>query len=515
MESKPLIQIKSAMDRVAKGYREGANSSYSSRIKNLDALISAIEVNSDRIREAVLKDLGRSPFMTDLTEIEGLKDTVAYYKSNLRRFMDDIPKDLPALLFPGKIYLKPEPYGLALIIGSWNFPFSTTLHPLINAIAAGNTAIIKPSEMAPFSSAVMKEIVSTLDQSVYGCIEGGPETAICLLEQRWDLIVFTGSPEKGKLIAAAAAKNLTPVVLELGGKNPVIVDQDADLRNAGLRITQGRYLNAGQLCISPDMALVHKSVVDQFLSEMQKTIKQFFGENPKNSSDYSRMVNEFHTKRVAAMLEGHGGRVVCGGEVDLKTKYIAPTVILNPNKDSPVGSQEVFGPILVVYTYDDFEEVLNFINTREKPLALYYFGSNKKHFEDVKLRTSSGNVTWNDCVFHHTCCDLPFGGVGNSGVSSMFGEEGFRAMSHNKSVMEKPALNVGPLNLRYPPYTPANQKGFFRTKKMMSFNVSSMITARNYAVVATLIGILAYKGYLEVPFEYLAQFKNSLLSYFR
>ena len=514
MDSKPIVQIKSAIDRVGRGYREGANLSYSTRLSNLDALLSAVEANTDRIREAVLKDLGRCAFLTDLTEIEGLKDTIGYYKANLAKFMNEIPKDLPALLFPGKIYLKPEPYGLALILGSWNFPFSTTLHPLINAIAAGNTAIIKPSEMAPNSSAVMKDIISTLDQRVYGCLEGGPETAIALLEQRWDLIVFTGSPEKGKLIAAAAAKYLTPVVLELGGKNPVIVDSDADIHNAGLRITQGRYLNAGQLCISPDMALVHKSKLDAFLSEMQKTIKQFYGENPRNSQDYSRIVNDFHTKRIAALLEGHGGRIVCGGEVDLKEKYIAPTIILNPNKDSPVGSQEVFGPILVVYTFDDFGEVLDLINSREKPLALYYFGNNKKHFEDIKLRTSSGNVTWNDCVFHYTCCDLPFGGVGNSGISAMFGEEGFRAMSHNKSVMEKPALNVGPLNLRYPPYTPANQKGFFRTKKMMGFNVSSMITARNYAIAAAVLGILAYKGYLNLPLEYLLQFKDSLLGYF-
>jgi aldehyde dehydrogenase (NAD+) len=451
--------------------------------------------------------------MTDLTEIEGLKDTVAYYRANLSKFMKEIPKDLPALLFPGKIYLQPEPFGLSLIIGSWNFPFSTTLHPLINAIAAGNTAIIKPSEMAPHSSAVMKEIINMLDQRVFGCLEGGPEMAIALLEQRWDLIVFTGSPEKGKLIAAAAAKNLTPTVLELGGKNPVIVDNDVSMNNAALRITQGRFLNVGQLCISPDMALVHRSRLDEFLSEMQKTIKQFFGENPKTSPDYSRMVNEFHTKRVASMLEGHGGRVICGGEVDLKEKYISPTIILNPNKDSPVGDQEVFGPILVVYTFEDFEEVLEIINRREKPLALYYFGNNKKHFEDIKVRTSSGNVTWNDCVFHYTCCDLPFGGVGNSGTNAMFGEEGFRAMSHNKSIMEKPALNVGPLNLRYPPYTPANQKKFFSTKKMMGFNVSSMKKALNYASMFVLIGVLAYKGYLAVPIDYAMQFKNMVLSY--
>jgi len=230
------------MERLRKGYNEGSNLSYEDRIRNLDAFLSAVVKNTDHIREAVSKDLGRCSFLTDLTEIEGLKDSVGYYKSNLKKFMSEIQKDLPALLFPGKIYLKPEPYGLSLILGSWNFPFSTTLHPLVNAIAAGNTAVIKPSEMAPHSSAVMKRIIDSLDQRVFGIIEGGPEAAIALLEERWDLIVFTGSPEKGKLIAAAAAKHLTPTILELGVKNPVIVDKDANMKNATLRITQGRYL---------------------------------------------------------------------------------------------------------------------------------------------------------------------------------------------------------------------------------------------------------------------------------
>lgn len=511
MEAKPVVLIRSTMERLRRGFQEGANLTYADRVRNLDAFLSAVVTNSDQIREAVNLDLGRNAFLTDLTEIEGLKDSVGYYKSNLKNFMKEIQKDLPALLFPGSIYLKPEPYGLALILGSWNFPFSTTLHPLINAIAAGNTVVIKPSEMAPHSSAVMKRIIDSLDQRVFGVIEGGPEAAIALLEERWDLIVFTGSPEKGKLIAAAAAKHLTPTILELGGKNPVIVDRDADMRNATLRITQGRYLNVGQLCISPDMALVHRSRLDEFLTGMQATIKQFFGEDPKKSPDYSRIVNDMHTKRVASMLEGHGGKIVCGGQVDYKEKYIAPTIILEPHRESPVGNQEVFGPILVVFPFDNFDEVVQIVNSREKPLALYYFGSNKQNFETLKTRTSSGNITWNDCVFHYSCCDLPFGGVGNSGVSAMFGEEGFRAMSHNKSVMEKPALNFGPLNLRYPPYTPYNQKEFFKTKGRLNFNVSSMKTFGKRALIVALLGVLAYKGYLDVPISYLTLFKNLVL----
>jgi aldehyde dehydrogenase (NAD+) len=398
-------------------------------------------------------------------------------------------------------------------MGSWNYPYTTTLIPLINAIAAGNVVLIKPSEMSPQSSAVMKSIIDSLDPRVFACIEGGPEVAVAVLDMRWDLIVFTGSPQKGKLVAAAAAKNLTPVVLELGGKNPVIIDADAAMDNAVKRIVQGRYMNAGQLCISPDLALVHSSRLDEFLNGVKRTITEFFGQDPKRSSDYSRIVNEFHTRRIAKMLEGHGGTVVCGGEVDIENRYIAPTVLLRPNKNSPVADEEVFGPILSVFTFDSFDECIEIINSREKPLALYYFGKNKQHMNMLKTLTSSGSITWNDCVVHAVCHDLPFGGVGNSGIGLIAGKEGFRAMSHSKAVLERGSNNSYPSSLRFPPYTPGNQKIFLKMMHILSFNVGIAKRILRKTLIIVLIAVLGYKGYLNPLIRQLIRILYAILSF--
>lgn len=511
--SKSQVLVKSTLGRLKKGFSEGANLSYSDRVRNLKAFRSRVKSFTEKIQESVQKDLGRSSFLTNLTEVEGLLETVDYYLTNLKKFMKDQPKDIPAFLAPGCAYIRYEPYGVALIIGSWNFPFSTTLHPMIGSIAAGNCVCIKPSEMSVFSSASMKELIDGLDQRVFGCVEGGPEVAIALLDERWDCISFTGSPEKGKLIAMAAAKNLTPVILELGGKNPVIIDDDVSMASAVNRIVQGRYLNAGQLCISPDMALVHTSRVDEFINTLKSTITRFFGEDPKQSKDYARIINDMHTKRVASMLEGHKGQVVIGGQVDFKERYIAPTVILNPDKNSSVGSQEVFGPILVVFTFNNFEECVELINSREKPLALYYFGNNKKHMEQLKTRTSSGNLTWNDCVFHYSMCDLPFGGVGTSGVSKMFGEEGFRAMSHPRSIVEKFTLDG--VAVRYPPYTESSTKSFMRLKSLLGFSVNNAKRTLKKTAVLALIGFLAYKGYLDPIKETISPLSDYVFSFFK
>ena len=495
--NKSVLLVKSTLARLRKGYQENANRTYQDRLRNLRAFCAAVEQMSQKIHEAVEKDLGRSPFLTALTETEGLKETVDYYSSNLKLFMKDQVRDIPAYLAPGSNYVYYEPYGVALIIGSWNFPFSTTLHPMIGAIAAGNVVCIKPSEMSAHSSSVMKQLIDSLDQRVFGCIEGGADIAISLLEERWDVISFTGSPDKGKMIAAAAAKYLTPTILELGGKNPVIVDKDANMDNAVKRIVQGRYLNAGQLCISPDMALVHSSRLDEFIDNLKATISQFFGPNPKLSKDYARIINDMHTKRIAALLEGHNGKLICGGEVDFKERYIAPTVILNPDLNSPVGSQEIFGPILVIFTYNKIEECIELINSREKPLALYYFGGSRKNMELIKLQTSSGNLTWNDCVFHYSCCDLPFGGVGTSGISKMFGEEGFRAMCHPKSVAERFTINSYPASLRYPPFTESSQKSFLRLKHYLGFSVNNAKSTVKKTALLAFILYLAYKGHLD------------------
>ena len=495
--SKSEVQVKSILARLRKGFSEDANRLYTDRVRNLKAFQSRVRTLSQRMQESVERDLSRCGFLTTLTEIEGLVDCVDYYLSNLQSLMADEPKDLPAFMAPGSAYIRNEPFGVALVIGSWNFPFATTLHPMIGAIAAGNCVCIKPSEMAEHSSATMKELIDGLDQRVFGCIEGGAEIAIALLEERWDVIAFTGSPQKGKLIAAAAAKYLTPTVLELGGKNPVIVDQDVNMKSAVNRIVQGRFLNAGQLCISPDMALVHASRVDEFIACLRETIREFFGDQPKNSKDYARIINDMHTNRIAALLEGHKGQVVIGGEVDLAEKYIAPTVVLNPDRNSPLGTEEVFGPVLSIFSFSNFDECIELINSRDKPLALYYFGKSSKNMERLKNSTSSGNLTWNDCVFHYACHDLPFGGVGTSGISKMYGVEGFRAMSHPKSIVEKYSLDRYPLTMRYPPHTEEKQRKFMRLKHVLGFSLNAAKKNMKRAAIVGVLVLLAYKGHLD------------------
>ena len=509
--SDSVILVKSVLTRLRKGFQENSNRSYEDRLRNLKALRTAITDMSNQICEAVEKDLNRNAFLTKVGETEGLKDKIDYYISNLRRFMKDKQRDILLSHGPGKNYVRQEPYGVALVIGSWNYPFTTTLSPVIGAIAAGNTVCIKPSELSIHSSGILKQLMDCLDQRVFACLEGGAEIAIALLEERWDVISFTGSSDKGKLIAAAAAKHLTPTILELGGKNPAIVDKDVNMDNAVKRIVWGRYSNSGQICVCPDMALVHSSRLDEFLNGVKAAIIQFYGNNPKLSKDYGRIINDMHTKRISSLLEGHNGTVICGGEVDFSERYISPTVILNPNLDSPLGSQEVFGPILVVFTYNQIEECIDLINSREKPLALYYFGESKKNLELINSKTSSGNLTWNDCIMHVACCDLPFGGVGNSGISKMGGKEGFKAMSHPKSVAERSTNNRYPASIRFPPYTESNQKTFFKIKNLLGFSAVKAKYVVKGTVIAGILGFLAYKGHLDS----VKQCVNSIGSYAR
>jgi aldehyde dehydrogenase (NAD+) len=307
----------------------------------------------------------------------------------------------------------PEPFGCALVIGAWNYPFYTTVAPAAEAIAAGNCVCLKPSEMSPNTSNLMKEIFDKyLDKNCYTVIEGGPNIAKNITTHKWDLIIFTGSPEKGKLVAKAAAENLIPCILELGGKNPTIVDKDANVQSAAMRIAASKFLNCGQTCIAPDYVYCHSSVFDKFIEESKKSVTKFYTDNVKDCVDYSRIINEFHTERIANYLDpkDHKGKVVLGGKVDLKDKYIEPTIIAEPSKDSKVMKDEIFGPILPVLKYDDISDVIGFINANQKPLALYYYGDvNKKKLEN---ETSSGAFTVNDCVAHILNHKLPFGGVG-------------------------------------------------------------------------------------------------------
>lgn len=479
----------SILDRLRVGFASHRTLNYGYRVVQLRTFKRAIQDNYAKILDALVKDLSRTEFQNE-AEIDSLLRYIDYCVDNLKTWMKPEPRDLDMMLGPGKTYILHEPFGVALIMGSWNFPFATTLNPLIAAIAAGNAALIKPSEMSNNSSRVIRELTQALDVECYQCVEGGPDVAKALVLLRYNIIAFTGSPEKGKLIAEAAARYLTPTILELGGKNPVYVDENADLGPTVRRIIQTRCFNAGQMCVSPEYVLVHHKIADSFITESTRCIKNFFGEDPKSSPDLGRLIHSNHTQRVASLLENHGGRVICGGESDVSNRYIAPTLILNPDLRSPVSQEEIFAPVLLIFTVRDIQEAIDFINSREKPLAVYYYGKSTHNKNLILKETSSGNFSMNESAFHYAVVDIPFGGVGNSGTGSYFGKYGFLNFSNHKSVFEKGTLDCFPYSLRYPPYTPKRLRQFRLLKRLMAFSQNDMKRYLKYAGILVALVVL-------------------------
>lgn len=489
-------QITATLSSLQSGFRTHKTLAYSYRQSQLRILKQAILDSMQDIREAVSKDLSRTDFQTS-GEIDSITRYIDYSLQNLKKWMKPKPKDLDILLGPGKTYVLPEPFGVSLILGSWNFPFATTINPLIAAISAGNAAFIKPSELAPHSSKVMLRILNSLDPDCYQAIEGGPDVAKALTDQRFDVIAFTGSPEKGKLVAAAAAKHLTPTILELGGKNPAFIDDDADLAMAARRIIQAKFFNCGQICVAVDYVLISEKNVSRFLEEAKRTIETFFGSDPQKSPDLGRLLLPGHAKRIQQLIENHEGTLICGGNSDVENRYVEPTIILNPSKNAPISKEEVFGPVLLVYSVRDINEAINFINSREKPLALYYYGNSTQNKDWMLRETSSGGFCMNESVLQYSIVHLSFGGVGNSGSGSYFGKGGFKSFSHMKSVLEKGGLDVYPLSLRYPPYTQKKLSQFDLLKKTLRFTQNQLTRGLAAGGVAVL-SLLAYKmGYLE------------------
>ena len=489
-----MDSIEAKIAAVTKGFRSGKTRPYSYRRSQLQLLGKAFREFYDAEVAALHTDLNRCSMASKLTEAEHLVDLVDYTLSNLKAWMRDDPKDVPALLLPANTYVRYEPLGVGLIMGSWNFPFDVTLGPLISAIAAGNAAIVKPSEMSVASAAVIEKIVSVLDPECYQVVTGGPEVAADLVAKKWDFVFFTGSTEKGRLVAQAAARHLTPCLLELGGKNPAIVDRDANLVNAALRIVQGRTLNVGQICLCPEYVFVHESVAAEFERLVLSTLASFYGDDAKKSGDYGRIINTGNTQRIAKLLENHGGEVLYGGHFSVEDRYVEPTVIKNPSLNSALMREEIFGPILSLFTFSEIGEVIKFINDRDRPLAIYYCGSENK--DEVMTRTTSGGFLQNEVAFHYAIPDLPFGGVGPSGTGRYHGEEGFRCLSNAKSVLEKDTYNGFPISLRYPPHTTANEASFLRLKGLVSFSAAEMKKSAVRAAVVSAVGFAFYKGYL-------------------
>jgi len=417
------------------------------RIEQLKRLKQAASYYQEKIVAAVQADLNRPQFeayfeLTFFTEIN-------YAIKKLKSWAKPRRVSTPIEQFPAGAKIYPEPLGVVLIIGAWNYPFQLVIYPLLGAIAAGNCAIIKPSEIAVNTSEVIADLITnTFDPNYIVAITGGVEVSQQLLAEKFDYIFFTGGTRVGKIVMEAAAKNLTPVTLELGGKSPCIIDDNIQLEYTAKRITWGKFINAGQTCLAPDYLLVNKSVKSELLEKIKQSIDEFYGENPAKSPDYCRIINEKQFNRLSDLLKD--GKIVIGGETKSEERYISPTVIEGVDWDSGIMQEEIFGPILPVLEYENLDEAIALVNSRPKPLALYFFSRNKQKQEQVLIETSSGNACINDTVMQVGVTSLPFGGVGNSGIGSYHGKASFDTFSHYKSVLNK-GLWLD-LKWRYAPY---------------------------------------------------------------
>ncbi len=425
------------------------------RKAQLKRLLAMVKENEKALLDALASDLGRPAFEGWLAEIRYLEIEIAHTLKDLASWMKPERHTAPMILQPGSAYIQPEPLGVALIIAPWNYPIQLALAPLIGALAAGNCAVVKPSEVSPASSAALAELIPKyLDNDAVAVVQGAVPETTALLEQRWDHIFFTGGERVGKIVMTAAARHLTPVTLELGGKSPVIIDKTANLKVAARRLIWGKAFNAGQTCIAPDYVLVEDSAKRPLIDALIATLKEFFGADPKSSPDYSRIVSDGHFQRLVKMMDG--GTVVHGGANDPEQRYIELTLLDVTDPTAAVMQEEIFGPILPIVTIKDVNEAIRFVNARPKPLALYMFSSDRAAQQRVLSRTSSGGACINECINHFIVPGLPFGGVGTSGMGGYHGKHSFDTFSHRKGVLEKPTF-VDPM-LRYPPYNDTKKK---------------------------------------------------------
>jgi len=367
-------------------------------------------------------------------------------------WMTPKPVPTPAILKPATSYVQAQPKGVVLVLGAWNYPYNVTIGPAISALAAGNCIVVKPSELAPESANVMKRIFGQLDQNGVRCLTGDAELSSALTKQPFDHIIFTGNPRVAKLVLAAAAPNLTPVTCELGGKSPVIIAKGTNLKEACRRITFHKFTNTGQTCIAPDYLLVERSVKDEVCSLLTENVQTVFGGSPETAEHFGRLVHAGAAERLwSAMQEDHRGKVLVGGEKVVSTvkeghRYVPPTIVIDPQPGCKLLEEEIFGPILVVLTVDSYDEAITYVNARPKPLSLYIFAP-QKVTKKVIESTSSGGVVVGDCIVHKGNPDLPFGGVGNSGMGKLHGYFGFRELSNERAVMVRPLFPPSPLAL--------------------------------------------------------------------
>lgn len=445
--SSPSELVQRQRDFFALGYTR----SLDYRLRRLQELRRALVEWEPRLADALGQDLGKSEFEVLSSEVGFTLVELDLAIKNLPKWMRSRWVGLPLTLLPGSGQVTPEPLGVVLIMGAWNYPVQLTLVPLIGAIAAGNCAIVKPSEVAPHCSRAIAELLQrTFDPMYVTAVEGGANTCQALLEERFDHIFYTGGPTIAKMVMALAAKNLTPVTLELGGKNPCVVDETVDIEVAARRIVWGKFFNAGQTCLAVDHLWVHRSLKSQLLQQIARTIAEFYGEVPEQSPDYGRIINQHHCDRLQRLIHS-GGRVVFGGNIIPNQRYIAPTLIDDVPGNSPLMQEEIFGPLLPILTYDNIDDILRYINSQPSPLAVYLFSKARDRQQQFIQETRSGAIVLNDAVIQAAAPNLPFGGVGQSGIGQYHGKASFDCFTHNKSILKRPFwIDV---NIRYAPYT--------------------------------------------------------------
>lgn len=438
-------------------FMEGATLDFEFRIKQLQKLKDSVILHKEELETALKKDLGKSKFESYTTEIGFILSSISHTMKHLKKWMKPVKPKTPMHIFLASSKIEKVPYGSVLIMGPYNYPFQLLIEPLIGAIAAGNCAVLSPSELTPTVSSVVQKLIQTTFHKEYiHCVQGGIENNTALLNSPFDYIFFTGSINVGKIVMKAASKNLIPVTLELGGKSPVIVDKTANIKVASERIVWGKLMNAGQTCVAPDYIYVDESIRDEFVRELIKTIENFYGKDIKNNPDFGRIVNQRHIDRLKTILELDKNYIVYGGEVDEKQRYISPTLLCVEGNEAASMKEELFGPLLPILTYKSLEEALTFINNNNKPLALYIFSEDDQSINHILKNTSSGGVSINDTISHIISPNLPFGGIGKSGMGMYHGEYSFMTFSHQRSILRKSTKFT--IRLPFPPFTEEKYK---------------------------------------------------------
>lgn len=428
--------MNSIVNKQRKYYFSGATRPYSFRMEQLKKFQGMLKRYEKEIYRVLKADLNKSPHETITTELGILHTEVEFALKHLKDWMEDEEVPAPLTHKGTSSYITYEPYGVTLIIGPWNYPLQLALAPMIGALAAGNTVVLKPSEIAVHTSNLLKEMINATFESEIVCVvEGGVETTTNLLEQQFDYIFFTGSTQVGKIIMEKASKHLTPVTLELGGKSPTIVDENCNISLSAKRIVWGKYTNAGQTCVAPDYVYVHEKIYMKFLRALKRQIQRMYSKRPLNNKDYARIINKNHFERLQRLLTN--AKIYHGGDASADTLTIEPTIVTDITWNDPVMQEEIFGPILPVLSYTNIDEVISKVQQNDKPLALYYFGANKNHEEKLLQSVPFGGGCVNDTLYHLATPYLPFGGVGTSGIGSYHGKYSFETFSHRKSILKQ------------------------------------------------------------------------------